>query len=272
MLAIDRKNKIIEILQKEKIVKVERLSEIFGVSDMTVRRDLEKCEKEGLVHRCHGGAVLKSDISHEIMYADKKVYNLESKDMIAQYCAGLVKPGNTLYLDAGTTLLRLAMRLVNVPDLTVVTNDLAIASLLSESQVNIIMLGGVVTNSLRCVHGPTAERMLRDLRIEITFAGGQSVNEDFDLFATTEPKVYFRRILLEQSNRAYLLVDRTKFYRHSLHRVHNLSEYTAVITDKRIIDTEQRYLEERGINLISLDGWDGQRAAGEQEPSATNSL
>lgn len=252
MLAVERKNRILEILNREKIVKVEALSEEFGVSVMTIRRDLEKCEKEGLVHRCHGGAVLKNDITREVVYADKLTSHTDGKERIAAYAAKLIKPGNTIFLDAGTTVLRLAQKLVDIPDLTVVTNDLAIATLLCGTRTSIIMLGGLVSNQLGSTHGHMTERMLSELRIETAFVGGQAVNKDFDLFAATESKVTFRKLLMQQSNKVYLLVDGEKFYKQSLFKIHSLAEYTGVVTDKPIIDTEQSYFDERNIDMISI--------------------
>lgn len=252
MLAIERKTRILEILQKEKIVKVEALSGEFGVSVMTIRRDLEKCEKEGLIRRCHGGAVLTSEISPEVYYADKIVSRMEAKDKIARHAAAMVRPGNTIFLDAGTTILNLAKRLLDAPDLTVVTNDLAIAGLMSERNTRVIMLGGLVSNALGSTHGYMTDRMLQELRVETAFTGGQTINESFELYATTESKVNFRRLLMRQANRVYLLVDATKFYKQALFKIHGLDEYAGVITDKRIIDTEQQFLNEHGINLISL--------------------
>ncbi len=263
MLAVERKNRILEILRREKIVKVESLAEEFQVSVMTVRRDLEKCEKEGLVHRCHGGAVLKADIDHEVGYADKIVSHMAAKERLAAYASRLVSPGATIFLDAGTTILRLARRLAGVPDLTVVTNDLAIAALMSEGDARVIMLGGQVANGLGSVHGHLADRMLEDLRIETAFVGGQGINEDFDLFSTSDAKVDFRRLLMTRSNRVYLLVDATKFYRQSLFRIHSLAEYTGVVTDRRFIDTESQYFKDRNITMISLADWDESRGAGE---------
>ena len=256
MLAIERKNKIIQIIKTEKIAKVDALANKFSVSEMTIRRDLEEFEKEGLIRRCHGGAVLSDGIMHEVPYADKNASDPSGKEEIAAYALRLIKPGSAIFLDAGTTIMRLAKRLLDLPDLTVVTNDLSIASVMSNSASNIIMLGGSVANSLGSVHGPTAERMLRELRLETAMVGGQSINENFDLFATTEAKACLRRLLMEQANQTYLLVDKTKFYRQALFRVHNICEYAGVITDKDIIDTEQRYFDDNGINMISVAGKD----------------
>ncbi len=254
MLAVERKATILDILTKEKFAKVEALAEQFGVSVMTIRRDLEKCEQEGLVLRCHGGAVLKERFTHEVLYADKMVSDLDAKEAIAEYATRFVTPGAIIFLDAGTTIFCLAKKIVTVPDLTVVTNDLAIASLMSETKASVIMLGGLVANSLGSTHGHMTERMLEDLRIETAFLGGQTVNQDFDLFNTNETKAHFRRLVLQRSDKAYLLMDATKFYKQTLFKVHKLSEYTGVITDKPILDTEQEYLTEHDINLISIAG------------------
>lgn len=252
MLAVERRARILDILRRDKIVKVESLSEEFGVSVMTIRRDLEKCEKEDLVNRCHGGAILKSEIIREPRYVDKELRETTAKEAIAAYAATLVHPGSIIFLDAGTTTMQLARKLAEVPDLTVTTNDLAIAHFMANVGARVVMLGGLVANSSGSTHGHLADDMLRELRMEIAFTGGQAINELFELFSATEAKVSFRRLLMRQANKVYLLVDETKFYKQSLYRVHSLEAYTGVITDKRVLDSERQYLSEHGINLITL--------------------
>ncbi len=253
MLAIERRNKILETLQESGIVKVELLARKFNVSEMTIRRDLEKCEKEGRVFRCHGGAVLKEWVEHEDRYTIKSVSALDKKKRIAAFCLKYINPGSAIFLDAGTTTMELAKLILNIENLTVLTNDLAIALFLSSSNIRIIVLGGQVENYVGSIHGYVTERMLDDLCVDIAFVGGAAIDQKFDLFTSMEGKVYFKRKLMQCANRTYILLDSSKFFKQSLYRVNNLREYTKVITDKKPIDTEWKYLKECGIDLICVD-------------------
>ena len=94
--------------------------------------------------------------------------------------------------------------------------------------------------------------MLKSMSIDLSFCGGTAVNEEFDLFSTSEQKSYYKRQLLRQCNKNYLMIDNTKFFRSSLFRTHNLAEYTATVSDRNLIDEERRFVEKLGINFITV--------------------
>jgi len=254
MLAIERLSEITKELQRRGTAKVEELAKQFGVSEMTIRRDLEKLEKDGVAYRCYGGAALKTDLINDVAFKDRETLFPDVKKRLAAYCHRNFTDGpHILYLDAGSTVLELAKLLVYQPSLTIITNDVIIASYLAGREFETIILGGKVQAGLGCVHGYVAEHQLAGLRIDAAFVSGLSIDKNYDLFAATENKVYFRRRLLEQSNKSYLLMDSSKFYKQSIFRTHNLSEYTAVLSDKVLSKEERSLVQQKGINWITVE-------------------
>ena len=232
MVTIERMNEIYDLLQKNGVVRVDELAGRFQVSEMTIRRDLEKMEREGRLIRCHGGAVQKMDLARDKGFDSRAALNRETKERLAQYCLDhYVHEGMVLYLDAGSTVLALANLLPAVPGLTVVTNDVRIADTLAESGRDVIILGGHVQAELGCIYGHTAEEQLENYRVDAAFVSGLCVDDNFDVFAEAESKAYFRRRLHRCARQVFMVIDASKFHRRSLFKINSLADYTAVVTD-----------------------------------------
>lgn len=255
MLPVERQSRIVDLLREQNVLKVESIAKLFQVSDMTVRRDFEKLEKAGVAKRCYGGLSLCPEITLDVDFQQRAGFNLDAKEAIASYCyEHFMGNHQFIYLDAGSTVLQLArmLRKKHPENLTVVTNDIFIASTLSDTDIEIIMMGGRVQHGLGCVHGHTAEDQLEDLHMDVAFVSGLAVDANFDLYAATENKVHFRNKLLEKCSCAYMLLDSTKMNKQSIYCTHNLSEYTATISDKVLSPEELALAQEKNIHWIHL--------------------
>lgn len=252
MLAADRIARILKMVKENGSVKVENLSAILGVSEMTVRRDLEKCEKTGVIERCYGGAVLRPSIEGEEDYLDKSRSHQSEKSRLASAAVKLVSPGDTVYLDAGTTTYEIAKLLRGYKHLTVITNDLEIALLLTKSNLELIMLGGIVQKSTNSISDEIAEQNMRIFRADIAFIGGRSIDTSFNVFTPTIQKAYLKRTVTKNSNKKYLVVDASKFYKQALVKIDNMSDYTGVITDKAFTAEEMKAFREKNIHIIKV--------------------
>ncbi len=253
MLAIERLQEISNDLYAKGVVKVDELARQFNVSEMTIRRDLEKLEADGVAFRCYGGAALQNKITGDVKYKDREDKDLDVKSKIARYCyENLLTSSHIIYLDAGSTVLELAKLLVANEDITFITNDVIIASFLASEGREPIILGGRAQAGLGCVHGYTAQEQLEQLRVEAAFVSGLTVDKNFDLYAATENKVRFRRTLVDLSEKAYLLMDSKKFCRQSLYKIHGLNEYTVVVTDKKVGEEENQILQQKGIEWVTV--------------------
>lgn len=246
MLAAERHLKIIEIISKSGAVQVEELAKVLDVSLMTIRRDLEKLKQEGRIDRCHGGAVIK----REIPYTEKQALETEEKHRIAEHCVGLVKKGNVIFLDAGTTTYEVAKLIKDIPNLTVVTNDIEIARILLHSTINLIICGGTVQKSTGSMVGALANQLMENIRLDVAFMGAQTIDEHFNVMTPTVDKAILKQTICRNSKEKYLVVDRSKFARQALIKINDLSGYTAVITNKKFTPEEEKRLRDMRVTII----------------------
>lgn len=249
MLVAERQIKIMEMLQKNGSAQVDDLAKNLGVSTMTIRRDLEKLQDEGIIERCHGGAVIKQ----EVAYADKQIINNEEKYLIAAKCAELVQENSSVFLDAGTTTYEIAKLISDIPGILVVTNDLEIAKLLCESDVELLICGGRVQKSTGSMYGTHAIEMIEGFQFDIGFFGAASVDENFFVLTPTIDKVFFKRKVMKNCQHTYLAVDSSKFNKRATAKVSHLADYTGVVTNYTFTGEEKARLEKEGVTILGSD-------------------
>jgi Transcriptional regulators of sugar metabolism len=177
MLARHRQSLILQAVRSDGSARVSDLTQRLGVSDMTIRRDLEVLARDGLVEKVHGGAVLPgSPASHEPGFEAKLVLERPEKTAIARAAASIVTPGTAIAIGSGTTTFALAQCLLDVPGLTIVTNSLRVTNLFSGTRGldgtadSVVLTGGVRTPSDALV-GPVADLTIRSLHFDLLFLG-----------------------------------------------------------------------------------------------------
>lgn len=250
MLPEERRKLLLEQLNENGSVTIPELARHFGVSEMTIRRDLDKCRRLGHLERCRGGAILRGDNVGEEDYSKKMSANLEAKRRIAAYCAGLVREGMQIYLDAGTTTYYIAQELLSVPRITFLTSDLKTALFLSRNKREVIMLGGRIQNSTGSAVGALTLEMASRFFVDIAFLGTACINENFEVFTPTIDKAFMKRAILQNAKECFLTADSTKFHRGALVRINSLEDYTAVVTDRPFTEEEKRLAQARKIEII----------------------
>ena len=178
MLASERRKQISRIILETRAVTVLDLAQRFQVATETIRRDLKKLEAEGVLKRTHGGAIIEES-TNVLPFAQRNQQNIEEKRQIAARAAQLVKDGQTLILDNGTTTMELARALVNKKDITVVTNSLVIARELAYAPgVTVEVVGGVLRKAELSLVGPTAKQFIERIRVDWTFLAAAGVTVD----------------------------------------------------------------------------------------------
>lgn len=252
MLPEERRKKILEILNENGSVTIGELARRFGVSEMTVRRDLDRCRGVSRLERCRGGAVLRKENVGEEDYSKKRSANLEVKRRIASYCAGLVTKGMQVYLDAGTTTFCIAQELLTVPGVTFLTNDLKTALFLSRHRRDVIFVGGHIQNSTGSAVGPITLEMMGEFFVDIAFVGAASINDSFDVLTPTIEKAFMKRAALQSAKECFLVADSSKFHRSALVRINSLSDYTAVVTEYPFTEEERRLAQQKKIEIIQV--------------------
>lgn len=252
MIPAEREAFILEVLKQNGVVTVEELAEKLNVTPMTIRRDLTRLEKNGIANRSHGGAVLNRSLEKEQAYEVKMLSHHEEKYRIAQAAAGFVKDGDTVLLDAGTTIYEVAALLKEKNDLTVVTTDLKIAMELHQSDLRLFFAGGQIQRETGGAIGPFPEEMISRIHVDIAFIGISAISKDWHICTPTLEKATLKLKMLGAASSAVLLADRSKFGRDAFCKICSLAEFDRVVTDKEFSGQERRELEELHLEVITV--------------------
>ncbi|MEN3611394.1 DeoR/GlpR family DNA-binding transcription regulator [Plantactinospora sp. ZYX-F-223] len=234
MLAQQRQEAILDRVRTAGGVRVTELAGEFGVSDMTIRRDLEALAERGLLAKVHGGATTAGPGStDEPGFAAKSVRQRAEKAAIAAEAARLVAPGMAVALSAGTTTAELARRLAGVPALTVVTNSIPVAEILHRSgrpDQTVVLTGGVRTPSDALV-GPVAVATIRSLHLDLVFLGVHGMSERAGFTTPNLLEAETNRALLAAADRLVVLADSTKWATVGISSFAELAEAHTVVSD-----------------------------------------
>ena len=224
------------------------LATAFGVSEMTVRRDLHELERDGKLTRVHGGAMRTVA---EPAFAEIVIERLEHKSRIGALAADLVTDGQTIMLDIGTTTLQLARHLRG-RELTVITSNLAAyEELLPEPSIELVLLGGIVRRNYRSLVGVLAEDALRQLRADVAFLGASGIDgDDLSIVDTTMVEVPIKRAMMAAAARTVLLVDSAKFGMRGVVKVCDATEVDALVTDDEVPPAAGEALTGAGVEVL----------------------
>lgn len=235
MLAQERRRIIAEHVSRHGRAEVAELSAMFGVSAMTVRRDLDALARSGVLARSWGGALVPdATLSTEMPYALKRRENEEAKRRIGQYAAGLVQNGDVVILDAGSTTFHIATHLRGKRDVTVVTNDLKIAVEVAPLHgiTLVVTVGGIVQPDTFTMLGPQAEAFLSGIHANRAFLGADAVDVERGASTRTLHEVAIKQAMIAASAEAILVADHSKFQRQAFARFCHMEDLALVITDR----------------------------------------
>jgi DeoR family fructose operon transcriptional repressor len=230
MIANSRQLEIIELLSLKGAVTVEELSLKFNVSKMTIRRDLERLEESKLLQRTHGGAFINRTLLRELTYHEKTLENSDIKRCIATEVIKHVEPNSTIFLDAGTTTYEIASMLPS-ENLTVITNDIRIASQVMLSENKVIFLGGLIQKETGSTTDYSAMKALENYNIDLSIIATSSIDSEFYLCTPEPDRQMFKKSAITSATKRILVVDSSKFYSKSLYRISNMREFDLIITD-----------------------------------------
>ncbi|HEX7473359.1 MAG TPA: DeoR/GlpR family DNA-binding transcription regulator [Candidatus Limnocylindrales bacterium] len=237
VLARQRQALILDRIREDGAVRVADLVVLLGVSDMTVRRDLESLHEQGLVEKVHGGATARAgNALFEPGFAAKSALQQHEKEAIAAAAVALVEPGMAIGLSAGTTTYALARALVDVPRLTVVTNSIPVADALyalNRSDQTIILTGGVRTPSDALV-GPFAVTALRSVHLDIVFMGVHGMEPRAGFTTPNMLEAETDRALIEASRRLVVVADHSKWGVVGISSIARFDEADVLISDSRL--------------------------------------
>jgi DeoR/GlpR family transcriptional regulator of sugar metabolism len=257
MLAKQRQSVILRAVRAYGSARVSDLTQQLGVSDMTIRRDLEVLASAGLLEKVHGGAVLPgAPSSHEPGFEAKSGRQLAEKDLIARAAASLVTPGMAVALSAGTTTYALAGQLLTVPGLTIVTNSIRVANLFrggpgdpAAPPASIVLTGGMRTPSEALV-GPIADLAIRSLHFDLLFLGCHGIDPDAGLTTPNLAESETNRAFIGSARRVTVVADHTKWGTVGLSSFADLDEVDTVVTDEGLPAQARKLVSDRVGQLI----------------------
>ena len=253
MLAGQRRATIVALVAESGAVRVADLVQQLGVSDMTVRRDIEQLAREGLVERVHGGALaVGGRRSEEPGFTAKSTVMTREKEAIAATAAALVEPGASIGISAGTTTFAFARAVRSVPDLTVVTNSIPVAQLLHESGApsqTVVLTGGVRTPSDALV-GPIAIGALRMLHVDSLFLGVHGMDARAGLTTPNLVEAETNHAMIEMARRLCVLADHTKWGTVGLGTITELTEVDQLVTDSGVSERARATLTDLVGELV----------------------
>jgi len=247
----ERRIAIMKVLHERGVATVSKLSDTFGVSEVTIRKDLTELEEQSLLVRTHGGAILHDHFVYDLPRESKANQQAEQKDAIGRAAADLVSDVDSVLLGSGSTTLAVARHLRGKRRLTAATNSLPIASeFANHMDVELLMLGGGVNMATSSVSGYQAERFLRDLSFSWLFLSADGYDTGHGVTTTNMSEARLFRCMTEVALKTVVVADATKFGRRGLSLVTGDNAIDIVISDSRLETHFRTHFMEQGIELI----------------------
>lgn len=251
LLAAQRREKIIEMLREDGHVKVNNLSKIFNVTEVTIRQDLEKLEEEALCQRVHGGAILKNAGENVSEFAVLNQDNLNLKKAIAREAVKLIKDGETIILDSGSTTTEIARLISGFSNLTVITNAINIAMILGKDPgINLNVTGGEFKSPTLSLTGPKAAEYFNGLHADKVFLATAGINITNGLTYPSMSDLVVKKAMIDVSDRVYLVADSTKVGKSSFATLGELSLVDTIITDSNISKEDKELYQSYNLKCI----------------------
>jgi DeoR/GlpR family transcriptional regulator of sugar metabolism len=250
VLAAERRLKILEFMAGKQVVTVAESAARFGVSEVTIRKDLERLEAQGYLRRIHGGAVMAA--GHDVALSIRYQKHRAEKTRIAAYAATLSAPGETVILDSGTTTALLASHLTALSKVTVVTNSVQIANDLAAREIDVVMIGGAVRPSTFSCVGQLTERALREFNAARTFLAINGVSAERGLTNANLQEVPVKQAMIRAGRQVILLADSSKLGQLSLALVAPIEAVHLVVTDRAAPESEVAAIRSRGVEVVTV--------------------
>ncbi|MGV8094563.1 MAG: transcriptional repressor AgaR [Mangrovibacterium sp.] len=250
---VSRRAKILEELELKGEVSVSELSKMFKISEVTIRNDLGHLEKQNMLIRARGGAIKikfhRMGIDSSI--SDKQKEFLKEKQRIAQAAVKLIEEGDTIVLDSGTTTTEIAKCLEQFKNLTIITNALNIASILSEYEgINIFMPGGQLRKKSLSLVGVLADENFEKFYCDKLFLGADGFDTTHGLSTPNSEEAHLNQIMIRIAKKVIVVADSRKFERRRFAFIGPISDINMVITDSAIKDEDKNRLEKNGVEVI----------------------
>ena len=252
-----RRSAILQLLRNDSSVNVTELSKRFGVSEVTIRKDLRILKERKLLVRVHGGAIIGAkSMAEEVEERHvnfKKLVNLKEKEAIGRAAAQYIKEGDTILVDSGTTALEVVKNLQKYNDLTVITNSVsAMMEALKYKRFNVILLGGTVRESSLSMVGPLAESNLKLFYCDKLFLGVDSFSVEAGLSTPSVEEASTNQVMISRAKEVIAVFDSTKVNKRALAFIAETDKIHTIVTDNNLPPNVKRQLKAMKINVETV--------------------
>lgn len=250
---VERRDSIIKVIQSNGKVRVDSLSEKFDVSTVTIRNDLDFLEKKGILHRTHGGALIRKNVYEDPTLEEKQKLFQSEKQRIGEKGVEMINNGDSILLDSGTTAMEVALRLSGKKNLTIMTNAINIALKLgSFENLNVMLTGGVLRKESFSLVGPEAEATISNYYFDKLFLGVDGLDIRFGLTTPNPMEAQLNRTMVKRAQQVIAIADSSKFGRHSFSYICDVDVISTIITDKNISPEFETEFARRNIDVIKV--------------------
>jgi DeoR/GlpR family transcriptional regulator of sugar metabolism len=270
LIPAQRRSQIREYLQVHHIAQISSLSALLGASEATIRRDLEWLERQGIVGRTHGGAILTQRMPTEPPYAHSAQAHPEEKRRIGLAAAALVKDGDTIFVNSGTTATQVLQHLVARTELghvTVITNNVTAALGVTEAGFEVVLLGGYFRPVATSVFGHFATAMLRQLAADKAFIGVDGITLKYGCTTPASAEAEIAQVMIERTHGAVIVVaDHSKWGVVSNFKIASLEQVQTLVVDDGLAPEHRAALQARSVSVLVADGRPGTPPLSDSDP------
>ena len=252
MLNEERRRRIQEIISQKKRILVKEISNIFNISEVTIRKDLEILEKRGILTKVHGGAILNQSSIIDLALTEKERIYPREKDRIAKKAQEMINYGDVIILDSGSTTTQIARHIKFKKGITVITNAINIASELAASEIDLILTGGILRDKSFSLVGPIAEGALRNVTADKLFLGVDGIDFNFGLTTPNVLEAKVNELMIQAASEVILVADSSKFGRRRMGVIDKVTAVDKIITDKNIPQEVLNRLQANNIEVFTV--------------------
>lgn len=254
MFALERQKKILELLDRDGAVFVTKLSTELGVTEETVRRDLEKLEKQEALVRTHGGAMPIVDSNRELSLEKRKNINVEAKIRLAKEAVNHIVSGDTIFLDASTTTFYIAKELKNFKNITIVTNSIrVITELAGHPNLKVIAVGGYASDNQSLVGSIAQRDITNNYFANKMFFSSRGMTESVGILESNEQECGIKQAMMKNAEKKYYVCDNSKIGRVGFAKLAQFTDVNYVIAQGPLSDSLKKVFEDIDTKLIEIE-------------------
>lgn len=254
MLAFERREQILKQIQGTKKVRIDELAKKFACSEETIRRDMKRLEKDGVIKRFYGGAAVTGSLKEDVTTTARYQAQITEKKLIAEQVANLISDNSTLMVDSGSTAMEALKEIINTKkDITVITNSINLLCEFKDTDLNIFSTGGNLRRKSASLVGETVNDFLVNYHADIAIFGCKGISMQHGITESNEPETNVKRAMLKNASQVILIADHTKFDKVGFTKVFEFDQIDFIVTDKKPSDEWLSFLKKHDIEVIYVD-------------------